>query len=168
MKAVGIVLLLGVTGVMVVATAVMAQAESTVRSLATTLYDRVRIALTPEAISWEPVFDGAEIAVLAGDPEEVGSPYVIRVKYRDGLKVLPHWHSSDESITVISGTWVMGVGKRYDLSVAQEFPAGSYLVIPKGVPHFAVCRGETIVQRHGVGPLDSPLDRSEDDLPAVL
>jgi quercetin dioxygenase-like cupin family protein len=168
MRAVGIVLLLGVTGVMVVATAVMAQAESTVRSLATTLYDRLRIALTPEALPWEPVFDGAEIALLAGDPEEVGSPYVIRVKYRDGLKVLPHWHSSDESITVISGTWVMGVGERYDLSVAQEFPAGSYLVIPKGVPHFAVCRGETIVQRHGVGPLDSPLDRSEDDLPAVL
>jgi len=104
MKAVGIVLLLGVTGVLVVATGVMAQTGSSVRLLATTLYDRLRVALTPEAVRWERIFDGAEIALLAGDPEEAGSPYVIRVKYRDGLEVLPHWHSSDESITVISGT----------------------------------------------------------------
>jgi len=61
----------------------------------------------------------------------------------------------------------MGVGERYDLSLAQEFPAGSYLLIPKRVPHFAVCRGETILQRHGVGPIDPHLGRSEDDLPAA-
>lgn len=168
MRAVGIGLLLGATGLLVVATAVIAQTESTGRSLATSLYHRLRVALTPEAIEWEPVFEGTEIALLVGDPEEASSPYVLRVKYQDGVKVLPHWHSSEECITVISGTWVMGVGERYDLSVAQEFPAGSYLVIPEGVPHFALCTGETIVQRHGVGPVDTQLARSEDDLPALV
>ena len=73
MRALGIVLLLGVTGGLVVATAVMAQTGSSVRLLATTLYDRLRVALTPEAVRWEPVFDGAEIALLAGDPEEAGA-----------------------------------------------------------------------------------------------
>jgi len=51
----------------------------------------------------------------------------------------------------------MGLGERYDLAAAQEFRAGSYLVVPKKVPHFALCRGETIVQGHFVGPIDVPL-----------
>jgi quercetin dioxygenase-like cupin family protein len=74
---------------------------------------------------------------------------------RDSAKVPPHWHSFDEPITVLSGTWVMGLGERFDLAAAREFPAGSFLVVPKGVPHFAWCEGETTVQGHGIGPLDT-------------
>ena len=64
---------------------------------------------------------------------------------------------------VVSGTWVMGLGERYDLAAAQEFRAGSYLVVPKKVPHFALCRGETIVQGHFVGPIDTTVVRPDDD-----
>ena len=81
------------------------------------------VSLKPEAIPWQPLFEGAEIATLSGDPNDGMFPYVIRVKHCDGLKVPPHWHSFDENITVLSGTWVMGLGERYDLSAAQEFPA---------------------------------------------
>jgi quercetin dioxygenase-like cupin family protein len=121
------------------------------------------VSLTPEAIQWIPVFEGVEIAVVSGDLNEAGSPYVIRAKHRDGVQVPPHWHSFDEHISVISGTWVMGLGGAYDLSAAQEFPAGSFLVVPKNVPHFALCKGETIVQGHGIRPLDTAFVRAEDD-----
>jgi quercetin dioxygenase-like cupin family protein len=137
--------------------------NTTEQTPATTPVHRFLVSLTPEAIRWRPLFEGAEIAVLSGDPNEAGSPYVIRVRHQDGLKVPPHWHSFDEPITVLSGTWVMGLGERFDLSAAQEFPAGSYLVVPKAVPHFAVCQGETIVQGHGIGPLDTSFVRPEDD-----
>lgn len=79
---------------------------------------------------------------------------------------LPHAGIIDQakaSITVISGTWVMGLGEGYDLSAPQEFPAGSFLVMPKKVPHFALCKGETIVQGHGIGPLDTTFVHPEDD-----
>ena len=121
------------------------------------------VSLKPEAIQWQPLFEGAQIATLFGNPNGRRSPYVIRVKHRDGLKVPPHWHSFDENITVISGTWVMGLGERYDLAVAQEFPAGSYLVVPSKVPHFAFCKGETIVQGHFVGPIDTAFVSADDD-----
>jgi hypothetical protein len=130
---------------------------------ATTHDHQFLVSLRPEAIPWKPIFEGAEIAVLLGDPNKAGSPYVIRVRHRDGLKVPPHWHSFDEPITVISGRWVMGLGESFDFSAAQEFPAGSYLVVPKRVPHFAVCKRETIVEGHGIGPLDTSLVRPEDD-----
>jgi hypothetical protein len=120
------------------------------------------VSLTPEAIQWNPVFEGVEIAVISGNPNEAGSSFVIRAKHRDGVKVPPHWHSIDEPITVISGTWVMGLGERYDLSAAKEFPAGSFLVVPKKVPHFALCKGETVVQGHGIGPFTTFV-RPDDD-----
>jgi hypothetical protein len=121
------------------------------------------VSVTPEAIEWNPAFEGVEIAVISGDPNEAGSPFIIRVKHRDGIKVAPHWHSFDENITVISATWVMGLGEKFDLSAAQEFPPGSFLVVPKKVPHFALCKGETIVQGHGIGPLDTTFVRPDDD-----
>jgi hypothetical protein len=130
---------------------------------ATTPVQRFLVSLTSEAIPWIPIFEVVEIAVLSGDPNEAGTPFVIRVRHRDGVKVPPHWHSIDEPITVLSGTWVMGLGESFDLSAAQEFPAGSYLIVPKTVPHFAVCKGETIVQGHGIGPLDTTFVRPEDD-----
>ena len=113
------------------------------------------VSLRPEDIQWKPVFDGVEMAALSGDPTKAGEPFVVRVKHRDGVKVPTHWHSFDENITVLSGTLVMGLGQKFDLSAAQEFPAGSYLVVPKNVPHFALCKGTTIVQGHGTGPLDT-------------
>ena len=53
------------------------------------------------------------MAVLSGDLNTPGSPFVIQVKHRDGVQVPPHWHSVDENITVLSGTWVMGLGDRF-------------------------------------------------------
>ena len=110
------------------------------------------VSLKPEAILWQPLFEGAEIAILSGEPNDGRSPHVVRVKHRDGLKVPPHWHSFDENITVVSGRWV-----------GLEFRAGSYVVVPKKVPHFALCRGETIVQGHFVGPIDTTVVRPDDD-----
>ena len=125
--------------------------------------DDFLVSLTPEAIQWNPVFEGVEVAVILGDPNKTGSPFVIRVKHRDGVQVPPHRHSFDENITVISGTWLMGLGEEVDISAAQEFPEGSFLVVPKKLPHFALCRGETIVQGHGIGPLDTTFVRPGDD-----
>ena len=43
------------------------------------------VSMTPEAIEWNVVFEGVEIAVISGDPNQAGSPFVIRVKHRDGI-----------------------------------------------------------------------------------
>jgi hypothetical protein len=144
-----------VTVVLLATTVLMARIKSTEQTATTTLDRQFLVALRPGDIQWKPVFDGVEMAVLSGDPTKAGEPFVVRVKHRDGVKVQPHWHSFDENITVLSGTWVMGLGEKFDLSAAQEFPARSYLVEPKNVPHFALCKGTTIVQGHGTGPLDT-------------
>jgi quercetin dioxygenase-like cupin family protein len=110
--------------------------------------------LTPDAIQWGPFPAGgpnAQLAVVSGDPGKSG-PFVIRIKTPDGFHIPPHWHPGDEHITVISGTLALGMGDRFEEAALHDLPAGSYSMMPKKMRHFALSRGETIVQVHGIGP----------------
>ena len=70
--------------------------------------------VNPKDIKWgdapPSLPKGAKIAVLQGDPGKPG-PFVIRLMVPAGYKLAPHWHSQDESLTVISGTLYFGLGR---------------------------------------------------------
>ena len=69
---------------------------------------------TPGNAPWKPfVTPGSEIAVLSGNPDEAGAPFVIRIKNPNGAKIPPHWHPGDEHITVLAGTFVVGMGRTF-------------------------------------------------------
>jgi len=67
-------------------------------------------------------------------------------------RVPAHWHPADEHITVISGTFYMGMADKLDEAAAKELPAGSFVVMPAKHHHFALTKSETVVQLHGMGP----------------
>src|SRR5262249_4428521 len=73
--------------------------------------------ITPKDVKWGPVPPalpaGAQIAVLSGDPSKA-EPFTIRLKAPDGYKIMPHWHPTDENVTVLEGTFAMGVGEKFD------------------------------------------------------
>src|SRR6185503_17459476 len=81
-----------------------------------------------------------------------GTPFVIRFRYHGDVRVPPHWHPTDEHLTVLSGTFVLGMGDRFDESSARVLSAGSYAQIAARMPHYAASKGDTLVQVHGVGP----------------
>jgi quercetin dioxygenase-like cupin family protein len=110
------------------------------------------VLVRPEQVEWRPLRQGAEIAVVAGDPDTAGAPFVIRMRYRGVVRVPPHWHPTDEHITVLSGTFMVGMGERFDESNATELPAGGYVVVPAKMVHYAWSKGDTVVQVHGLGP----------------
>jgi quercetin dioxygenase-like cupin family protein len=96
---------------------------------------------------------GAKVAVLEGDPgKEVF--YTMRVKFPEGLyKIAPHTHPVGEHLTVISGTFNMGMGEKFDQSAGQAMPAGTFFCMPSGMKHFAWTTGETVIQLSGIGPM---------------
>jgi mannose-6-phosphate isomerase-like protein (cupin superfamily) len=94
---------------------------------------------------------GAKIAVLSGDPMKSG-PFTIRLMLPDGYRVPPHSHPTAEEVTVISGTFHVGMGDKFDESTARELPAGSFVTMPKGMRHYAWGTGETVVQINSMGP----------------
>ncbi|MBV9269578.1 MAG: cupin domain-containing protein, partial [Candidatus Eremiobacteraeota bacterium] len=63
------------------------------------------------------------MAVLTGDPTKPG-PYVIRLKVPANTKLPAHYHGDTERVTVISGTFYVGLGDKVDAAKATAFPAG--------------------------------------------
>lgn len=94
---------------------------------------------------------GAQIAVLEGDPGKEG-PFVFRVKVPNGYRIPPHTHPKTERVTVISGTFNIGMGEKFDEKAAKPMLAGTYGYWEAGMKHFVWTKGETVVQFHGTGP----------------
>lgn len=94
---------------------------------------------------------GAKIAILEGDPSKEG-PFVFRVKAPDGYRIPPHTHPKMERVTVISGTFNIGMGKTFDQKATKAMPAGTYGFWEPDMEHFVWIEGETVAQFHGIGP----------------
>ena len=94
---------------------------------------------------------GAKFTVLSGDPGAAG-PFTIRLRMPAGYGIPPHWHPTDENVTVISGTFSLGMGEKFDQASMKTLPAGGYAVLPAEMRHFASTKGGAIVQIHGTGP----------------
>ena len=95
---------------------------------------------------------GAQIAVLHGDPSKKGV-FTLRLKMPAGYKIPPHWHTNDEQLTILSGTFVIHMGDTMD-APAHELGAGAYHFLPGKMHHAAETKVETIVQIDGMGPFD--------------
>jgi len=103
-------------------------------------------------LKWTPIISGWELAVVSGNPDKDGEPFTIRFRGADGAKVPPHWHPTDENVTVLEGTFMVAVGDKYDEVHLKPMTAGSFLTMPKEMHHFARAKGKTIIQAHGIGP----------------
>lgn len=111
-------------------------------------------AVAPKDIRWStPAYytDGRQRAHLLGDSSK-GGEWIDRVRIPGDSKVLPHTHPHDEVVTVIEGTWYLGIGEAFDETKLAAHPAGSFILIPAGVPHFlATKEGPVVVQVGGHG-----------------
>jgi len=95
---------------------------------------------------------GAQIAVLHGDPAKK-APFTLRFKMPDGYKIPPHWHTKDEQLTILSGTFNLHMGDTMD-APATTLTAGGFHSLPGKMHHAAEVSGETVLQLDGMGPFD--------------
>ena len=94
---------------------------------------------------------GAKLAVLEGDPSEEGL-FTMRISVPDGYRIQPHWHPAFEYVTVMSGTFNIGMGEKFDETKTHPVPVGGFTFMAPGMRHYAWAKGETIVQLHAMGP----------------
>ncbi|HEY6221042.1 MAG TPA: cupin domain-containing protein [Candidatus Eisenbacteria bacterium] len=110
---------------------------------------------TPADVKWADappsMPKGAKIAVLEGDLGSPG-PFTMRVMVPAGFRIPPHFHPGIEHVTVLSGSFFMGVGEKWDESKGHELTAGSYSYMAAGTRHFAWTKKATVLQVHGMGP----------------
>jgi quercetin dioxygenase-like cupin family protein len=126
-----------------------------------------RHVFTPDTIPWGPappvVPPGAQFAVLEGDPTASSGDYTIRLKMPDGFRIPPHFHPLRENVTVISGTFRVGMGDVFETNKMTSLPSGSFAFLDPNMHHYAMARGEVIVQVHGMSPLQFNYINPQDD-----
>jgi hypothetical protein len=122
---------------------------------------------TPDAIQYGPapsfVQPGAQLAVLEGNPLAPTGDYTVRLKMPDGYRIAPHWHPKRENVTVISGTFKVGMGDHFVENSMLTFPAGSFAYLDPDMHHYAMASGEVVVQIHGISPVQFNYVNPEDD-----
>jgi quercetin dioxygenase-like cupin family protein len=120
----------------------------------------------PDKIEWQDgpasLPKGAQIAILEGNPNKEGS-FVFRVKVPDGYRIPSHTHAKPERVTVISGTFHIGMGEKFDQRKGEAMPVGTFGTWPAGMKHYVWVKGETVLQFHGTGPWEISYVNPADD-----
>jgi len=111
--------------------------------------------ITSQEVKWTAappsIPPGAQAAVLYGDPAKEGL-FALRLKLPKGYHIPPHTHPKPEVVTVISGTFRLGMGEKADPGKGKALPAGSFFALSPGMAHFAYADEETVVQLNSIGP----------------
>jgi mannose-6-phosphate isomerase-like protein (cupin superfamily) len=140
------------------APALMAQAPSHAKADPAKRADKLAWAPAP------PIFPaGAQMVVLQGDPA-ASAIVTVRLKLPNDYVIKPHWHPTDEHVTVIQGQLVIGMGDTG--SPDAELPVlkvGDFVTAPAKMHHYARARGETVVQVHMMGPFQLTYVNPKDD-----
>src|ERR1700681_571566 len=124
-------------------------------------------SFTPDAIPYGPapasVPTGAQLAVLEGNPGAPSGDYTVRLKMPDGYRIAPHWHPQRENVTIISGTFKVGMGDVFNKNKMAAFTEGSFAFLDPEMHHYAMACGEVVVQVHGSSPLQFNYINPDDD-----
>src|SRR5260370_27978584 len=122
-------------------------------------------------LKWTPIFNGCDLAAVAGDPNAEGTPFVVRLRCVDGARIPAHWHPNDENVTVLKGTFLAGLGENFDETKMTSMNVGNFVMRRKERRNFGMSKGETIVQVHGAGPFKvnwvNPSEVQPPDAPAA-
>ena len=126
-----------------------------IASASSALADDMKMPVNASQIEWAPapsfVPEGAQVAVLSGDPSKDG-PYVIRLKMPPRYKIAAHNHPTTEMVTVLTGDFHLRMGDKLDEEKSVLLTSGGYAEAPARMNHYAWTSSSTIVQVHGQGP----------------
>ena len=110
--------------------------------------------LSPGDLKWVDVPSlppGAKLAIIEG-PLNEAVPFTFRLQFPANYQIPAHWHTAVERVTVISGTFNMGVGDKFERSKTKPLGPGSMAIMQPKTNHFAWTKEETVVQLNGTGP----------------
>ncbi len=121
---------------------------------------------SPDDVQWGPAPDalpaGAQLAVMSGNPMAKGD-YTVRLKLPANYQIPPHFHPTLENVTVLNGTFHVGMGDTFNKEGALALQTGGFGSMPAKMHHFAWADGETIIQIHGMGPFAITYVNPQDD-----
>ncbi|MGA7837844.1 MAG: cupin domain-containing protein [Ignavibacteriaceae bacterium] len=110
-----------------------------------------QIQLNEKDLVWRSGMPGTLISILEGDPKS-DSLYTLRLKIPANYIVKPHSHTSNERVTILSGSVYVGLGDKIDKNNSVKFIAGGYYVNPPDLHHYVWTDEPAEIQITGIGP----------------
>jgi hypothetical protein len=118
------------------------------------------IVKLPEQIAWaaNPDFPplSVEAAPLWSKTSEAGLYYYL-VKWHPGYMSAPHWYETDRYCVVVSGTWWVASGDKFDAAATVPAPAGSFIRRVAKTPHYDGVKQDgkepAVIAICGIGPI---------------
>src|ERR671913_98631 len=102
--------------------------------------------ISPNDLKWSDIPSlppGAKIAVIEG-PMNEPVPFTFRLRFPANYNIPAHWHPAVERVTVLSGTFNMGMGDELDLKKTTPLAPGSIAIIQPKTNHFAWTKEEAV------------------------
>ncbi len=125
-----------------------------------------KIIASSDEIAWGPpppvLPQGAKFAVIDGHPAGQGN-VTVRVIMPVGYKIPPHWHPTDEHVTVLAGALSLGMGDEVDEAHAITLKQGGYAVASANMHHYAYTKTGATIQIHMMGPFQITYVNPADD-----
>lgn len=125
------------------------------------------IQVSPSELKWvdgpSSLPRGAKVVVIEGDPATPNALFTLRLHLPAGYRIPAHFHPADEHVTVLSGSYLVGMGDSNDAGRCKVIATGGYSVMPASHHHFAVVKEDTVIQVHAMGPWGITYLNSADD-----
>lgn len=105
----------------------------------------------PQNIAWKkgPITDSV---MLQGDMSKPGL-YIQLLRWHPNNMSRPHTHDAPRYVMVMSGTWWVGTGAKFDPDSTKPLPAGSYVVDAPNELHYDGAKDEEcVLMITGIGP----------------
>jgi hypothetical protein len=118
------------------------------------------ITTLPDEIVWTSALTNpaksVENAPLWGKSSESGL-YFGLTKWHPGYMSGPHWYETDRFCVVVSGTWWVASGEKFDPESTVPMPAGSFIRRVAKTPHYGGVKRDgkepAVIAICGIGPI---------------
>jgi hypothetical protein len=106
----------------------------------------------PGKLDWKKG-EASDTVTVQGDPSKPGI-YIQLIKWHPNHMSRPHFHSTERYITVLSGTWWIGTGTKYDPASTYPVSTGTYVVDRANGIHYDGAKDtECVLEIVGMGPM---------------
>jgi quercetin dioxygenase-like cupin family protein len=92
------------------------------------------------------------MAPIVGNPSGAGGFYAYLLKVPAGTRIPAHFHAMRETVTVISGVMMFGLGDEIDAAKMLTLGAGNVISVPAHLHHYAMAKTDSIIEISGIGP----------------
>jgi hypothetical protein len=118
------------------------------------------IVKLPDQLTWGKAPDfpekSVEQAPLWSKTSEPGLYYTL-VRWHPGYMSAPHWYETDRFCVVVSGTWWVASGDKFDPANTVPAPAGSFVRRVATTPHYDGVKADgkepAVIAICGIGPI---------------